>query len=165
MVAYSEVADLLTGKIPTPSSLDPQKYVDDATDEIDSKIGLIYKTPIDLGEFSDVPRPVRLLLKRINNFLASGRLILAVASPQEQANLHAYGWSLVREATAALDSIASGEVTIDGAERLTDDTVAITAPLISNVDSESNVEAFYDRLANPDYHFFPHELYTGRWIR
>ncbi|HWI68184.1 MAG TPA: hypothetical protein VNS88_07365, partial [Nitrospiraceae bacterium] len=73
-MGYSEVTDLLTGNVPTPAYLSPQKYVDDAADEIDSKIGFVYETPIDVTYSSSNPvtRPVRLLLKRINNFLASG---------------------------------------------------------------------------------------------
>jgi hypothetical protein len=157
MAAYSAPGDLLLGGIPLPSYLDSEKIVQDAADEIDSKIGYVYTTPIDVSATSDLTRPAKLLLKRINNFLATGRLILQVASPEEDRNLHAYGWSLVKEATAALDAIASGEITLEGAplEEGAASTPASSVPLISNLDSESNVEAFYDRMANPNYAFLP----------
>jgi len=158
MTAYSAVTDLLTGNIPVPAYLTPQKFVDDAADEIDSKIGFLYQTPIDIVTEYDpesptsVPRPARLLLKRINNFLASGRLLLAAAAGQEDSQLHAYGWSLIQEATAALNQIASGEIPIEGAVKVdTGDAAAVTAIIINNLDPESSVEAFYNRIANPDY--------------
>ena len=152
-MAYCSEADLLLGGIPLPGYIDPVKQVADAADEIDSKIGYIYKTPIDVTDTSPVKRPARLLLKRINASLATGRLILAVASPEENKNLHAYGWNLVREATTALDAIASGQFPIEGADPSPDAPVEglNSAPLISNLDAESNVEAFYDRISAPGY--------------
>jgi hypothetical protein len=154
-VAYCTTSDLKLGEIPIPAYLDPQKEVNDAADEIDSKIGFLYQTPVNVGVGSTVVRPAVLLLKRINASLASGRLLLALASPEENRNVHAYGWSLVKEAQAALDLIASGQLPLHGAlpvEGVTE--VAATAPLISNLDPESNVEAFYDRIANPSYIYF-----------
>lgn len=155
MAAYSATTDLLTGNVPVPSYLSPQKFVDDAADEIDSKIGFLYSTPIDIVSVdSTVPRPARLLLKRINNFLASGRLLLAAAAGQEDSQLHAYGWSLIQEATIALNAIASGAITIEGATRIdTGDEAAVTAVIINNLDPESTVEAFYNRIANPNYSY------------
>jgi hypothetical protein len=41
-MAYSAVTDLLTGDLPLPSYVSPVKFVDDAADEIDSKIGFLY---------------------------------------------------------------------------------------------------------------------------
>ena len=156
-MGYSEVTDLLTGNVPTPAYLSPQKYVDDAADEIDSKIGFVYETPIDVTDSSSNPvtRPVRLLLKRINNFLASGRLLLAVDAGAETDRVHSYGLYLIQEAQTGLDLISSGKIQLDGAEVLPMGEVSVTAPLLYNEDSESNVEAFYDRIANPAYVYFP----------
>lgn len=151
-MAYSEPTDLLTGSIPTPDYLSPEGYVNDAADEIDSKLGFIYKTPIALDEADDATRPARLLLKRINNFLATGRLLMAVASPEENNQVHAYAERLVGEAYASLDLIAKGVIDL-GAERLPGEAEATVVPLVVYGDAESNVEAFYDRIANPDYTF------------
>lgn len=154
-MAYCEVTDIKLGNIPLPPYLDTQKEVNDAADEIDSKIGYWYSTPIDLGAGSLVVRPARLFLKRINSSLATGRILLAIASPEENRNLHAYGWSLIQEAQAALQSIAAGEIHLEGAPLAPGASAASegasTAPKIYNVDAESNVEAFYDRIANPYY--------------
>lgn len=147
---YSTVADLLTGNIPTPAYMSPEKYVADAADEIDSVIGFVYKTPVEMADV-DATRPARLLLKRINNFLASGRILMAAASAQEDNQVHAYAARLIREATDSLKLIASGQILLEGAEALPQSDSPKMAPLIANVDPESNVEAFYDRVANPSY--------------
>jgi len=155
VATYSLVADLLTGNIPTPAGLDPQKFVQDAADEIDSKIGFAYETPVNTNT---APRPVVLLLKRINNFLATGRLILAVATPGEDTTLNAYGKRLIDEATAALDSIVSGDLILPDIPPLDPTSPPYAGPIIINKDPESNVEAFYDRIANPNYiywEYFP----------
>lgn len=153
---YSATTDLLTGNIPVSGPVDPAKFVADAADEIDSKIGHIYQTPIDVTDTSPVSRPARLLLKRISNFLASGRLIMAAAAASQKLEVNAYAERLVREATVALDQIASGDVPLIGATRATDSSgdVSTTGPQISNLDPESNVEAFYNRVANPRYSYF-----------
>jgi hypothetical protein len=157
-MAYSEETDLLTGNIPTPAYLSPQKYINDAADEIDSKLGFIYKTPVDLATDAEhpVPRPVRLLLKRLNNFLATGRLLMAVDAGGERTQVHAYGKQLVDDALLTLNMIAEGKLELTDTPKLdgTDGELKVTAPLISNLDAESNVEAFYDRIANPEYIFF-----------
>lgn len=154
MAGYCEVTDLMLGDIPLPSYIDPQKKVDDACDEIDSYLGYIYETPIDVSSTGPLARPARLLLKRINASLASGRLILAVASPEENRNLHAYGWSLVTESLASLRELATGNPALEGATPAENAApAASTAPLIDNLDPESSVEAFYDRIANPSYQY------------
>jgi hypothetical protein len=153
MAGYSATTDLLTGDLPLPSYVSPQKFVDDAADEINSKIGFLYQVPVDLNAEA-VKTPVKLLLKRINNFLASGRLIMMLTQSQEDTRLHAYGYSLVADATAALAQIASGELVLELPKPAGSETeIAVTAPLIYNQDAESAVEAFYDRVANPNYCF------------
>lgn len=155
-MAYSADTDLLTGSIPTPDYLSPAKFVSDAADEIDSKLGFIYETPIVLEEADPATRPARLLLKRINNFLATGRLLMAVASPEEDDRVHAYASRLINEANLSLGMIAKGEIDLAevGAVKLPAADGPEMRPLVKYGDAESNVEAFYDRVANPDYHFF-----------
>ena len=151
--AYSSPSDMILGGIPVGTGVndDREKYVQDAADEIDSIIGFRYKTPVTFPV--NTPRPVQLLLKRLNNWLASGRLILAKASPVENQALHAYGKSLVDDALATLQQIASGDILLENVELAPGNEPTQTGPMISNVDPESNVEAFYDRVINPDYSF------------
>jgi hypothetical protein len=154
-VAYCSINDVSIGNIPLPTYIDKQNFVDDASDEIDSKIGFLYTTPIDIADSGTNPvvRPARLLLKRIATSLATGRLILALDAAGEDQKLHSYGWSLVREATAALNKIADGEIPLEGATLV--DPAANTAKtvLLYNEDAESSVEAFYNRISNPAYAF------------
>ena len=147
MATYAVLGDLLTGNIPMPAYLDPAKYLQDAADEIDSKIGHVYVTPIDVNS-SAVTHPTRLLLKRINAHLASGRLLMAAAASAEQQTVHAYAERLVKESQAALCAIAEGKVKLEGATVIQIDA-APTVPLIYNKDLESHVDAFYDRLVAP----------------
>lgn len=144
---YATSADLLTGNIPTPAYIDKDKIVADAADEIDSKIGFIYQTPIDTSDASAVVRPAKLLLKRINVFLATGRLLMAVAASGEDTGLHAYAKKLVDDATAALEAIFAGEILLEGATELHPSTdTTPKGPRWYNPDVESAVDKFYDEL-------------------
>lgn len=151
---YSATTDLLTGGVPLSGPVNPQKYVDDAADEIDSKIGHIYQTPIDVSESGPVSRPARLLIKRINNHLATARIIMAVTASSQTLETNAYAERLLREATEALDAIASGDVILDGAVRVEGSEGVATGPQIHNLDPESYVEAFYNRISNPRYVYY-----------
>lgn len=162
-VSYCETTDLLVGDIPLPKGLRPQQYVDSAANEIDMNIGFIYETPVNIAEDSPVVRPARLLLRETCVKLASGRLILAMSTVAQRTELHAYGKRLVDEALAVLARIAAGEIILTGATPVPSDEsdTNFTGPQIHNVDSESNVEAFYDRIANPRYVFGPVDRIYG----
>jgi hypothetical protein len=157
--AYCSTSDLLIGDIPTPDYVNVQKFVDDAADEIDSKIGFVYETRVDMTEGGHTSRPARLLLKRINAFLASGRLLMSVDTGGEDTQVHAYALKLVNDATEALSLIANGQITLEGAEKIASGSTTDHVPIIYNKDTESNVDAFYDRIANPDYVFMPAETH------
>ena len=166
-MTYSEVADLLTGQVPLPGSIDASKFVNDASNEVDSYIGFLYETPIDVSDTSPVLRPVRLLLKRLANQLATGRLILAAAAPSEQNRMHSYGRGLVTEALKILKDIADGEIILIGAPPAVGVEPASTAPMIANEDAESNVSAFYDRVLatkTPTQAVAPYTLVNNGWI-
>lgn len=143
-MTYAQPDSGLLGGIPVGAGTSLQSYFDDAADEIDAAIGFTYKTPVATGgDGGPLPRPVTLILKRINRYLASGRYIMAVASGGEDNGLHAYGLSLVREAQAALGRIAEGDNVID-AERIIDKDKERLAPKIQNAEAKSNVDAYYD---------------------
>jgi phage gp36-like protein len=152
-LAYCTVEDLLIGDIPTSTELDPQKYVNDAADEIDSKIGFRYATPISV--VAPTPRPVVLLLKRLNSHLASGRLIMAATILQEDTALNAYGKALVDEAMQTIDAIGLGKVVIAGIETADPAIAPVykSRVLIANVDATSQVEDFYSKVLNPTQPF------------
>jgi hypothetical protein len=147
-VPYSEVDDLLLGDLPLGSKVDPRKYIQDAADEIDSVLGFNYVTPIDISDGAPTARYVKLLLKRINNHLASGRLILAVDVGGEDSVLHAYGVSLIQEATAALTQIINGML-LEGAEQVVRSEASSTGPTLHNEDDLSSMQSFYDYVMKP----------------
>lgn len=166
-MAYSSTTDLLTGNIPPFVDGADEKYVNDAADEIDSAIGHIYQTPIDVTDVPENPvtRPARLLLKRISNWLASGRLMMAAAAGSQQQEVHQYALKLVNDATEALNAIASGDVPLAGAPRIGEvGEESFTGPQIYNEDEESAVEAFYNRIANPRYNFVYPLLGSGEGL-
>jgi hypothetical protein len=150
---YCASGDLLIGNIPLPQWITRDQVVADAADEIDSKLGFVYQVPIPAPPGADptnpIPAVVPLILKRINAALASGRLILQVAAGQEDARLHAYGASLVAEAQAAIEQIFNGEIVFDNVPPANPADPVVNGPMISNLDAESNVEAFYNRIGNP----------------
>lgn len=152
MAAYCVDTDLLLGAIPTPAGVSKTQFVQDAADEIDSYIGQLYLTPVNL-EDPELSRPVKLLLKRLNVHLATGRLILAVTSNDEDDRLHAYGRNLIREALELLKAIAAGTFLLEGVPAAEHLTPKATTVLIHNEDAESSVEAFYNRVANPGYFY------------
>lgn len=167
---YSEVDDLLLGELGAPEQKVCQKYVQDAADEIDSKLGFIYVTPITLDVDGDF-RATALLLKRINNFLATGRLVLANAASREDQYLNAYGKSLIMEATEALNALTSGTMPLPGATPINPDSSQATGPIIDNLDVQSNVESFYAFATDPNpnrfypYPYPPGVIYPGQSAR
>lgn len=141
---YSGTNDIRLGDIPLPYGIDKAKLVKDAADEIDSFIGFRYQTPINMNENGPVARPARLLLKRISSALTTGRIVIEAAASAEDNQLHAYGARLLREAHEALRSISKGDLDLDGATPMTEESERVRGPLIYNEDPRSNVEAFYD---------------------
>lgn len=143
-MAYSLVTDLLIGEIPTPAYIDVDKYIASAADEIDAVIGQIYITPV-VVQSSPANRATTLILKKLNNFLASGRIILAMDSGGENKQLHQYGLYLVKEAEAILKAISTGMIVLNGGQPITIGGGA-TAPTILNSDAASIVDTFYDNF-------------------
>jgi hypothetical protein len=163
---YSFADEMLLGDMPLGSASNAEKYVDDAANEIDSVIGQLYETPVDMSESGPVARHSRLLLQRIANHLASGRFIMAQAVGGEGTRLHAYGRNLVVGAERALAQLASGDLVLVGAPRvavITDDSDA--PPRILSGDETSGVEAFYANVMNnrPGFPVAPWEPGVSRW--
>lgn len=147
-MAYSTKDDLLTGDIPMPDRFgDGTKFVDMAADEIDGQIGHIFVTPIELEDLP-VNRPARLLLKKINNLIASGRIITDMAAAGEDRDLHAYGRSLLLEGLDLLNRLSAGRIDIPGAAPLPGTELDSTGPTIQNEDPESLVEGFYRQVSH-----------------
>lgn len=153
MVAYCTKDDLLIGDIPLAGKYgDGSAFVQLAADEIDAQVGGIYVTPVVVSEpTSPENRPTLLTLKKINQLLASGRLILDMAAGGEDRDLHAYGKRMVDEALGLLSAIVDGKMLLRGVERIAVGGTAVenTHVSVSQVDSGSLVEDFYTRYRPP----------------
>lgn len=141
--AYCEVGDLQLGSIPPPVAPDKtlDKYILEAAEEIDSYIGMRYSTPV-VTDGSPVTRPVKLLLKRINAWLATGRFILAADAGGEDDQVHQFGLYLVQQAIEALVAIQNGTIVLPGIDLVEEDDNKQTGPVGAWQDLESQVEGF-----------------------
>lgn len=154
---YCALTDLLKGDLELPRYMgDGSSFVNLAAEDIDARIGHMYITPVAISDSEPKNRPSKLLLKRINALLASGRMLLDIATAGESTDLHAYGRSLVKEALDLLEKIVSGEMILRGAETIDEDSddKNFTGPVITNEDPISMVEAFYKNhnpLTGPMY--------------
>lgn len=144
--AYCTSADLLLGNVPTPSN--SQKYIDAAAEEIDSIIGFKYQTPVVVGN-SPEQRPVELLLKRLNAWLASGRIILALDGAGEDDQLHTYGAYLVTQVEETLAKIMDGSITLPGVPPASPESSTQTGPMMANGEETSYVDAHAATFGNP----------------
>lgn len=136
---YCEPNDITLGAIPVPRFMTIEDQINKASDEIDASVGQVYTLPLNLPLGS----PDALLLKKVNSFLATGRLILSAAGGGEDTRLHNYGIYLVREAEKILSSIASGATILENAAQIVRDNEAKFAEFVQNKDEQSFVEGFY----------------------
>lgn len=140
--AYSSTEDLLKGDLPLPGRHgDGSQAIKNAAEDIDIQLGHKYVTPIVIPDEPKF-RTSRLLLKKINNYIASGRLLLDMTALGEDAELHAYGKSLLDEGKALLAQLASGAALLPGAPLNEDQDASPTKAMIDTPDSYSLVEAF-----------------------
>lgn len=101
----------------------------------------MYVTPVQVSDSPDT-RATGLILKKANNMLASGRIIMAIDAGGQDTDLHKYGRYLVSEAEKIVQSILSGSVFLTGATPLSSSSAG-TAPVIVNAEDESEVDSFY----------------------
>lgn len=151
-MAYAATSDLLLGNLPLGNAVDPERYVNDAAEEIDTKIGFKYITPVDLNTLSQPEqRPTLLLLKRLNVYIATGRILITITQPTENNQLNALGQSYLMQAYEVLDAIAAGEYPLIGVPPLGGDTGNLESHIgVTNGDTGSFVDSFYTQL-QPQY--------------
>lgn len=159
-MSYCESDDLLTGNVPIPGYIDSEKVVADAADEIDTYVGMRYVTPVVLDDSSE-NRPYKLLLKRINSHLATGRLLMEVAAAQESTELHAYAKRLVDESLTALIAIRDGEILLGDAPVLPGVEGQASGPLQYNKEEASMVDAFYDDIVWSPSYLYPQPVWPA----
>lgn len=110
---WADAGDLLVGDMAFGSSFDKDRYIQDAANEMLSRIGIVYELPLP-----PLTPHLENVFRLIQARLATGRLIMAMAVGAEQNDLHAYGRSLVQLAYDDLDRIGT-VYEIPGAPRAT----------------------------------------------
>lgn len=153
-MAYSLPTDLLIGGLAVSSKIDKQVYVDAAADEIDIVLGLRYETPVDVNDLDDSSFK---LLKKINNYLATGRLIMALSINGQEDTLNAYAMEMVRVAINDLEMLRMGAVELVGATYKDGASGNNKAPTIINQDESSAISVFEDFAMK--YHPYPVSIY------
>ncbi len=145
-MAYCGSGDLLLGNVPIPANA--SKYIDAASEEMDSILGLQYVTPVLLIETEPKQRPGFLLLKRINAWLATGRLLMALDAAGEDDQVHQYAERMVKDALGALGQISDGSILLPGADPIVPDQHRPTGPVASWADDASPVEEYQSTFGN-----------------
>lgn len=137
MTAYCKSGDLLIGDVALGTGTSRDGFIRDAADEMDARIGFVYVLPL-VG----LQPHALLLLKMINARLASGRLLMSLASVAEDHDVHRYGEWLIKEAYADLSNICNQTINLVGAVAINDPS-PVTAS-IYNHDAESAIDIFED---------------------
>lgn len=126
-----------------PSDPEPEWFIQQAADLINSYVGQVYRLPLDLDPLRPDHLADILLLKRINSFAAAGTILMQSQAATEDGSLHAYGSSMYNEAKQELARITAGRTVLEAAEPLIEPDTQPNGPLITNRDATSFVDAFY----------------------
>lgn len=162
VVAYCVEGDLHLGSVPPPSGSQKTiaKWIQEGAEEIDSKIGFRYATPVVAGD-SALNRPTKLLLKKINAWLSSGRFIMAAATQGSDDQLQQQGLYLVTQALLALEQIADGTVVLPGIALVDDSEPKNTGPVGSWADPYSIVEEHAGVFGYPNREVIERRRFEG----
>lgn len=146
---YCSPDDINVGNLMLPEGESRQPFIEEASDEMDGKLGWLYVTPIDLDSLKHYER---MMLKTICRKIAGGRMITTMAMPDESGTLNALGARLLKEGLDELHMLASGDVPLSAARAdLEGDggpdagghgATGARTPSIFNTDSESLVGQF-----------------------
>lgn len=142
-VPYCEEKDLLLGDMQVPRTVSKAEWIQSAADEMDAWIGQVYVIPIPLDPMDSAHQADILLLKKINQFLATGRIIVASNAAHQDNRLHAYGQQLIDDARQELARITAGRTLLEAAEPLVQVEMRKSPLLITHRDETSYVDAFY----------------------
>ena len=162
-MGYAITTDLdqILSQLPVASGVSRQAFLDSAEAEIHTAMIGLYKVPVEV--LSTVATTISgvtyNILKSIEQDLAAGRLILSLATTNENEQIHDYGKFLVDGATSKLKDIKTRVLILPGAtvdEDRTDDNPRPNKVLFSAPDGKSTAtdeKSFfnrpYEQVANP----------------
>lgn len=142
--AYCNEADLTLGDITIGPLIDKQSFIRSAADEINLALGRQFVVPVT---YQDIPANylLKTFLRRVNAQLATGRLLMALATNIERDHIHTYAQRLVTDAQNALRSVLNGTINLPALVLLVQPVAAVPQQW-SNQDEYSGVDAFYNRV-------------------
>lgn len=115
------------------------RYIEAAAEEIDMVVGRKYALPLTLTPGT----ADYLLLKKLNRFIAAGRILMGASAANEKNGVHKYASYLLAEASSALNAIAGGYIELDQPENPSSKQDYDSGPAIFLSDSDSFVRDFY----------------------
>lgn len=116
------------------------KYIEAAAEEIDMVVGRKYVLPLTL----EAGTADYLLLKKLNRFIASGRILMGASAANEKNGVHKYASYLLAEAIAALNAISAGYIELSTQpENPANKQDYDSGPAIFLSDEESFTRQFY----------------------
>lgn len=153
-VNYCATTDITLPHVVDAAPDDLNRFIRNACDEIDGKLGLLYEVPLP---FDSMVYHEKMLIKTIATKLAMGRYILSVTA--DEAAMHSYGLRLIQEGLDELHIIAGGEIALRVPQQDWDDVPGIPdeagagaigarTPTSIIVDSESLLNGFNQTVLN-----------------
>lgn len=155
-MAYCDVTDLFIGDTRLDeTTTPPQAFVNSAGDEIDAAIGYAYITPIAPDDNSQ-NRPTILLLKLLNQYIATGRILITTGRVGEDGKLDALGQYYLTMGLQRLQMIVDGKIDLIGAIH-TAGSNNMKGPQLTNSEPQSLVDMFYSEMnpSNPGFWIDP----------
>lgn len=150
---YCDVEDLLLGDLILPPEISKGGYIQAAANEIDARIGSLYKVPviIDPDKIEQFKATI-IFLQSVNARLASGRILMAAAATLELNVVHAYARNLVDSALSDLEQIKERKIILQGASPNENPAETYVSSRVYGYtqDPLSAVDQFYD-LVDPSY--------------
>lgn len=135
------------GDIQAGSNVNLDAFVQNASDEMDSKLGFLYEVPFVQAHFAPW---VWTLIKQTANKIATGRLLLALNSGGEASAENAYGAGLLKEGLTALQEMVTGSMVLPGATPVASPSSTDgNGPTILVADQFSGVDTFYSNVMDP----------------
>jgi len=149
---YCTEADIRTHlganvKLPATMSFDTMREA--ASNELDSKLGVRYVTPIVASVSDPVQQPTAYWLSTVTAMIAAARFMLSTAAPGSQETANNYGVYLLATAEGLIKEVISGQRDLIGIIEVGDTGQKYKGPAIINEDAYSQVDVYYDN-------FFPY---------
>lgn len=141
---YCTADDMLLGDLQVPRNVSIDQWILSTAEEMDAWLGQVYKLPIQLDPMTPGHQADILLLKKINRFLATGRIIISANAAASDSRLHAYGAQLISDAERELARITAGRTVLEGGELLVEEVMRSQPLIITHRDAHSYVDTFYN---------------------